>query len=276
MRQLAISYERLGIRMRIFLSVFFLFFMACAARPIKTETGLKQEEFWQDQKERREFLVQLDGKAKVRLEEKGRSVSGNGRIMMPSTQTIKLELRDIFGRLHFSAYKNKNAFTAYFPYQKVAYTDTEGGLRYLFEKLKISLSFDQVMDLWLGRLPEKMTRLPFQSWNWDATEGDYIGKVTSENLEFECHVDGDLGVLKKLIWLKPSPQFQVIYDDIGECCGEKKSNEKVDLAYSAKLEVLEGKEKVEVDWEDLNTGVKLPRIHDIELPKETEKVLLNR
>lgn len=260
--------------MRIFLAIFFLMFAACATKPLKKETGLKQEDFWQDQKERREFLVQLDGKAKVRLEEKGRSVSGNGRIMMPSPQFIKMELRDIFGRLHFSAYKNKSAFTAYFPYQKIAYLENEGGLRYLFEKLKVSLSFDQVIDIWLGRLPENLTRLTFQSWAWDAKEGNYIGKANSDKYEFECHVDGDLGVLKKLVWLKPLPQFQVLYDDIGECCGEKKNNERVDLAYSAKLEVLGSKEKVEVDWEDLTASAKLPRINDIELPKETEKVLL--
>ncbi len=261
--------------MHYLIALLFVFFSACASKPLKVETGLKQSDFWEGQKERRQFLVQLDGKAKVRLEEKGRSVSGNGRILMPSQDSIKMELRDIFGRLHFSANKKKTSFTAYFPYQKLAYLDTEGGMRYLSQKLKVALPFDEVMDLWLGRLPSSFMNLTFKSWEWDAAEGDYVGRLENKNILIECHVDGDLAVLKKIVWLKPEPAFQVIYDDVGECCGEKKSSDKIDLAYSAKLEVLGSKEKVEVEWDDLVTGAKLPRNFDIELPKDTEKVLLN-
>lgn len=247
---------------------------SCATKPLKKETGLMAGDFWKDQEFRQKYFVKVDGKAKIKLEEKGRSISGNGRIFMHSRESIKIEIRDFLGRLHFSALKKGNSFMAHFPPQKLAFLDEEKGHVYLAQKLGVSLSFDEIVDLWMGRLPESIPGSSFKSWVWDAREESYVGKIEVKNMELECYVDGDLGVLKKLVWKKPGPMFQVTYEDYGACCKGNKSVDKLQMAYSAKLEVLRGSEKVEVEWEDLGVEMKLPRSFETELPKETEKVLL--
>lgn len=247
---------------------------ACVTRKPKVATLLTAQDFWEEQESRKNDFKAWEGKARVVLEEHGKNASGSGRIFFMSPDKIKMELRDPFGRLHFTAIKKKQSFLAHFVSQKVAYLEQEGGREYLKQKLGVDLPYDEVLGLWLGKLPKKLEGATFQSWEWDAMEGNYVGRLEKSGYEVICHVDGDMGVLKKIEWKKPAPSFQVIYDDLGTCCSDKKNNDKVAFAYSAKFENLNASQKVEVEWEDVFLNPKPPKQFDMDLPKDTEKINL--
>ncbi len=248
--------------------------LGCVSKPLKKPTGLGVEDFWEEQSNRTKELSSWEAKAHLLFEEKGKSVSGKGKILFLTPDTIRLEIKDPFGRLHFAATKKNRAFTSYFVYQKIAFLENENGREYLKQKMGIALPFDEVLGLWLGKLPAHIQKAKFKDWEWDDSDATYVGTIDTGKEKITCHVDGDLGVLKKLEWKDSSHPFEIVYDDLGPCCNDKKNSSGLSLAYSAKFEGLNEHTRVEVEWDDIQVNPKPTQPIDVQLPKDTEKVLL--
>jgi len=251
----------------------------CAHRPPKVPTGLRPQSFWADQKFRRVFLTKLNGKLSMRYTGKSERVSGKGLVVSELPERTRLELRDPLGRVRYLAALSGASLTVFYPSEKIAYLDGEAGTRYLKKFLGVELPFENLVELFVGILPERFHPKALDNWDWDASLGAYVGTGRSSGGRVTVAVDPDLAILRRLTLEISGETLVVDYADPEPCCENSKKKEKLPIQLAAVVTVTQSRTKnaMEVEWDKLrvfedpyNTDV-----FRLVLPEDVKKVPLN-
>lgn len=246
----------------------------CASIPKKTATGLRPDRFWEDQKFRGSFLESVSGKLYMSYKHPKESAAGQGRVLF-SQNRMRLELRDPLGKLHYVAVSDGKTFTAYFPTRALAYRDSVAGRAYFEKYMGFRFSSSEFRDLLVGTFPVSVRS--FSSWEWDDSEGMYVGVTTQGAYRFRVWVDGDKAVIRKLKWSTKDDELVVSY---GDYFIVKDAAPNRTLWAPGEIGVVHQRSasSIQMEWKDLEEIRKgnLSNAFELELPKSVSIVPLDR
>ncbi len=228
-----------------------LLLSACASKPAKkaVPTGLTAFDFWKRQVARTEEAKSLSAKLFVRYTGPKESVSGRGRLFSELPRHLRMELRDPLGRVQYVAATEEDKFTAYYPGQKRAYTDTKAGGAYVRRFLGLPLSFKDMQSSLLGLVPKAAKVDRFSDWKWDENLGAYVGKGGAGANRVTAVVDADNGQLTDLTWETGKETIRVAYSEFSACCGKGKGV--TQFAHLVDIKVDKGETAVSAEWDDV-------------------------
>lgn len=257
-----------------FLTILYLI-SACAAKPIIEPTNYSPNQFWSDQTLREKSLKKILGKFKLYYNWEGDSVSGNGSMIAKMPNQLRLEARDLLGRVQYIVVLKKKKLTAYYPSQKVAYYDNHSGSVYLKKVMGTSFTFADFQLLLMGVLPNNMKKPKFDEWAWDAGRGAYEGVLGFKDKVLAIYVDPKFNSIKEISVESKEYDMKIEYEDFKECCAGKK--EGFNVAQMVAMMSENPKAEIEVNWKELKQKSKLnAKAFILKLPKGVRTVHLKK
>ena len=224
---------------------------------------------------------QVSSRVYFRYEGKKQNMGGQGRLVMQGSDAMRMELRDPLGRLQYVATLSEHQFVARYPRQNVAYLDQISGGAYLRRLLGIQVSFQELKDLLIGIVPATLKKAKFDSWEWNADEGVYVGVFKLNHRRVECGIDPKRAALAwmKITGEKASDAATIKYSEFDSCCRlEGNGNvSQFPLAHTVSLQMAETGTSVSLEWQDVETfkDPKPAQVFKAELPETTKRVMLN-
>jgi outer membrane lipoprotein-sorting protein len=250
----------------IFLMAIFALVSCTHLKPKQPDPGLTPQQFWKEQTERKQHFEKISGKLSLSLKTKNESVSGNGRVLADFPNSFRLELRDPFGRTQYILLFSHGKLQAYYPVDKVLYEDTHSGKTYLKKMVGIEEDFFNFEALWLGILPKEFHNSKFEHWEWDSSEGVYVGTLRSKEGRLHCSVDGKTSSITKITLEKSDKIVEINYSDF-------EKEDQITLGHVVKLIIPDAESKVEVEWEEIKTISNIEQsAFELTLPKDVRKV----
>ena len=256
-----------------------LFFLAliclcsCATLPPRKPTGLTPGAFWAEQSHRTNQLPRLEGKLVLRLQSKAQNVSGQGRFVQQGPGLSRLELRDPLGRLQLVLAEDESSFVAYYPRQKEAFVDKQGGKAYVRKFVGVGLSFSELEKLLYGVLPSRFSGT-FDKWEWDSTHAAYRGELSHGSVV--AYVDPDNASLLELELHFDDEVFHAVFSDPESCCNEATPSASFPLARDVRAELSQSHNSIEVEWDRVHREESLRpnSIFRVSLPEDVKKIEL--
>lgn len=184
----------------------------CTHKPVLYPTGLLPATFWQDQIARKNEFMRIEGKLSLHYEGSKESVSGSGRIVAEFPKKLRIELRDLLGRLQYLALLSGKELKVYYPSKKKLYIDRTSGLSYLKYFLGFQLSFSDLHHLFLGILPVP-TSSEVKAWKWNSSGSCYEGEVNYLSRKYKICVDGKHAGLVQVKIEDLGQEIEVRYSD---------------------------------------------------------------
>lgn len=182
-------------------------------RPTSKKEALK---FWEEQRLRNALLSDINSKISVRYQGLTESLHGKGRLLSQGDTHLRLEIRDVLGRLQFLSTLNGDNFTGFYPTKNLAYLDETSGKHFLNKMISLPFSISEVFSYCLGILPQSIQPMEFDEWG--VNEGVFWGKLTLKN---GVSLEGEVGPnfeLKSLLIRYPDEMIKIQYDTFEPCC----------------------------------------------------------
>lgn len=257
-------------------------FCGCAHRQPLPDPGRGPELLWGDQTNRARFFSKVTGRLTLGYEGNRQSVSGHGQVLSDLKGRLRIELRDPLGRVQYLALLYKEHLAAYYPSEKVAYTDSRSGEKYLKKFLNIELSFADLQAFFLGILPGGVIgQKELAEWKWEPYQGVYLTSVKRGNRQYQLKVDGSTGAILRATIELPHQKVEVAYSNFksgGATNVNASEHDSVWLGYVVEIHHEASQSSIEVDWKDLHpieSGVERDELFQFQAPEGTRKISLD-
>lgn len=240
--------------------------IACTSMPEIKPTGLTADRFWQEQTQRTAYLSSISARARLRYVGKKESLSGRARIVGDLPDRVRLELRDILGRMQMLATVDGNTYTVYYPFRRLAISDPYAGRSYHWRVFETRLSFSELAFLSLGLIPPGWGS-SFDIWEWDGGTGVYRASLTKDDTTVFCVIDRDLAVLREL---RVGGATRFTYSDFFRSVESSQPN----LGHSVAFQNQTAGTEISIQWEEVKKEVSDRSLFRIQIPEGVEKIVL--
>jgi len=224
---------------------------ACAPLKIHERTPsrpLSRDEFLLEQTRREEKLTSVEGKLHVRYSIKQGSFSGDARFIKHEGQS-RFEVSDPMGRVRYWLIGDPMGILAFYDSDQIAYSAGDGGRNYFRKFFGMTLTCQELENLWTGVLPKTWREKMTETWLNDS--GVYRGQIEKEKgqlIQFE--VSENNREIKRVFLNQEKNSFEVTFDDFDSCCAQ--GGTELILGHAVAIKLPDPAEKIELEWDVLN------------------------